>query len=152
MVLDGIITDALRDAFQHRACVWAWCELHNIGSKRHAKMKDCATKMEIPKNKNTGKRNRIKPLKNALKSAQNKLKWAAENLAYPFAKQIVKDVARLMSHRNNARDDEGQLVFLPPNTTMHGLWLDWISERGWDPLKMCRNCQIYRKKDKWTRS
>ena len=152
LVLDGSITDALHDSFQNRVCVWAWCELHNIGSKRHANMKDCATKMDIPKHKNTGKSNRKNPLKNALESARNKLKWSAENLACTFATKNVKDVAGLASLRNNSRDDGEKLVLLPPNTTMRGLWLDWIRERGWNPLKTCRNRKIYRKKDEWTRS
>ena len=151
-IVGGAVTDELQHAFQHRICIWAWCELHTIGKRRYCGLKQCAVALQIPLSKNTGNQNRRRPLAGALDSARNKLKWAADNLACPFATKIVKDMAGLTSLRYNPTDDSEQLVFLPPNATVRGLWLDWVHERGWDPVKTCRSSQIFAKKEDWVRS
>ena len=108
--------------------------------------------MNIPKHKNTGNNNRQKPLAATLASARKKLKWAEENLACPFATKIVRDMAGVVTLRNDAAEGDVKHIFLPPNTTMRGLWLDWVRERGWDPIKTCKNRQIFKKKDEWEMS
>ena len=62
-----------------------------------------------------------KPLVESIKSVRQKLTWAQDNLACPFAKKLVKDVAGVITLQNNGGDDEDNLVFLPPNTTKRSL-------------------------------
>ena len=94
---------------------------------------------------------RQQPLTGALESAKNKIKRAAENLACPFATKIVKDIAGVTTFQDDAGEDGEQLIFLPPNTTMRGMWLDWVRGRGWDPIKTCKSKQSFKKIDEWMR-
>ena len=103
-------------------------------------------KMEMPKQKNIGNMNRRKSIMSSFSSMRRKLTWAQENLSCPFATKLVRDIAGVMTLRNNGADDEDAPVFLPPNTTMRGMWLDWVRERGWDPVQTCKNRQIYKSK------
>lgn len=142
----------LRDAFHHRVCISAWSNLHNIGFRRQVAMRRCADSMKIPVHKNTGNKNREKSMQEAKDSARNKLTWAAENLACPFATKIIRDIAGHVSHRNTANENEQEPIFLPPNTTRRGMWLEWVRGRGWDPVQTCKHRRIYKKKEEWTLS
>ena len=146
---DSVELDGLREAFRYRICLHAWCNIHNIGWRRHKTMSNIFEKMEMPKQKNVGNMNRRKPLMESISSIRKKLTWAQDNLACPFATKLVRDVAGLVTLRNNGADDEDDLVFLPPNTTMRGMWLDWVRERGWDPVQTCKNRRIYKSKRDW---
>ena len=35
---------------------------------------------------------------------------------------------------------------------MRGMWLDWVRERGWDPVQTCKNRRKFRKKEGWETS
>ena len=105
--------------------------------------------MEIDCHGNTGNKNCTKPLGDALDSICRKLKHAELTLACPFATKIVRDVAGVVTHRNDAEEDEVQPVFLPPNFSMRALYLEWIRERGWDPVKTCRHLQRFKTIREW---
>ena len=45
-----------------------------------------------------------------------------------------------------------QPVYLPPNTSLRGIWLEWVRARGWDPIKTCKHRQIFEKKYQWVHS
>ena len=66
--------------------------------------------------------------------------------ACPFAAKIVEDTTGLITLRNDDREDGEQLVFLPPNTAMRGLCLDWIHARRWDPIKNVKTVKSLRRK------
>ena len=125
-ILNSEIADDLKLAFKLRICPWAWCLLHNIGKERYRKINAWGHKMEIDCHGNTGNKNCQKPLGDAPDSIRWKLKHAELTLACPFATKIVRDVAGVITHQNNAEDDEVQPVFLPPNFLMQALYLEWI--------------------------
>ena len=146
------ITDDMRDSFHHRICSAAWCNLHNIGRTRYGQLRLARLNMEISTSKLMGNTNRRKPLLEALGSIRKKLTWAQDNLACPFATKIVRDVAGVKSLRFATENDEEDLVFLPPHATIRGMWLDWVRERGWDPVQTCKNRRKYKRKDQWALS
>ena len=57
-----------------------------------------------------------------------------------------------MSFRYDNNENDDDLVFLPPSTSMRGMWLDWARERGWDPVQTCKNRRKFRKKEGWKTS
>merc|ERR1711966_352209 len=68
------------------------------------------------------------------------------------ATKIVRDVAGVKSLRFATENDEKDLVFLPPHATIRGIRLDWVRERGWDPVQTCKNRRKYKRKDQWALS
>ena len=145
----SIVTDDLRYAFQHRICSSAWCNIHNLGRRRFGQLKTTIKKMDIKKHGNSGKNNRQKPLLSTLASVRAKLTQAKIKLACPFATKIVTDMAGGVSFRGASSDDEDEIVYLPPNATKRALWLEWVRERGWDPVQTCKNRRKYKRKNEW---
>ena len=108
--------------------------------------------MEVSKHGGVGNKNKQKTLKDAYVSARNKIMWVIKNIACQFAMRIIQNVAGMQHHRYGLFEGGVQPVYLPPNTSLCVIWLEWVPVIGWDPIKTFKHRQMFEKKDHWVHS